>query len=134
VPLNRVSSGADTSYVEPCHACGASVRSEAEWCGQCFAPRARAAATQGTIMTRPLTVAPTLRPTVVRSRWRKTPTTYGPVGRLIATATLVIPFFVLLAIGILDGGMTIGGAALWGILVVPWGLRDTWRAGTVSVG
>jgi hypothetical protein len=29
--------------------------------------------------------------------------------------------------------MTLGGAVLWGFVVMPWGLRDLWRAGQLSV-
>jgi hypothetical protein len=102
-----------------------------EWCGQCYAPRGRASTAPSTIMalTRPVPVTAPLPPTVVRTRWRKTATTFGPVGRVIGTLALVIPFIFLTAAGILDGGMTIGGAALWGFVVMPWGLRDVWRAG-----
>jgi hypothetical protein len=71
---------------------------------------------------------------VVRSRWRKTPTTFGPVGRVIATIALVIPLVFFVVIGVLTGGLTIFGAGFWGLIIMPWGLRDTWRAGMVSAG
>ena len=70
----------------------------------------------------------------MRTRWRKTQTTFGPVGRVVSTIGLVVPFLFLLATGILDGGMTLGGAALWGFVVMPWGLRDVWKAGTITTG
>jgi hypothetical protein len=84
--------------------------------------------------TRHIPAPKPLPPPVVRTRWRKTPTTFGPVGRLVSTFGLVIPFLFLLATGILDGGMTLGGAALWGFVIMPWGLRDVWRAGTIAAG
>jgi len=80
--------------------------------------------------TRPVPVA-TLAPEVIRTRWRKTPTTFGPVGRVVATIGLVIPFIFFVVIGILTGGLTIFGAGIWGFIIMPWGLRDTWRAGQV---
>jgi hypothetical protein len=83
--------------------------------------------------TRPLPAAATLPPQVIRTRWRKTKTTFGPVGRVIGTVALVAPFAFLVVIGILSGGMTLGGAVLWGFVVMPWGLRDLWRAGQLSV-
>ena len=46
---------------------------------------------------------------------------------------LVIPFVFFLAIGILSGGMFVGGAVIWGILLMPWGLRDVWKAGQLPV-
>jgi hypothetical protein len=82
-------------------------------------------------MTRPMAATATLPPTIVRSRWRKTPTTFGPVGRIIATFVLVVPEIVFVVVGFLTGGLTIFGAGIWGFIIMPWGLRDTWKAGTV---
>jgi hypothetical protein len=104
---------------------------EAQWCGQCYLPRGHVASERGSVMTRPVSAPETLAPPVVRTRWRKTQTTFGPVGRVLATIALVVPFLLLVAAGILDGGMTIGGAALWGVVIMPWGLRDVWRAGAL---
>jgi len=84
-------------------------------------------------VTRPVSAAPALPPPVVRTRWRKTQTTFGPTGRIIATLALVIPFIVLVIAGILTGGLELGGAALWGFVIMPWGLRDVWRAGQLPV-
>jgi hypothetical protein len=82
-------------------------------------------------MTRPMTATATLPPTLVRSRWRKTPTTFGPIGRVIATIVLVVPEIGFVVVGFLTGGLTIFGAVIWGFIIMPWGLRDTWKAGTV---
>jgi hypothetical protein len=68
-------------------------------------------------------------PTVVKTRWRKTATTFGPVGRVLATFGLVLPFIFFVVIGIFTGGFTIAGAVIWGFVIMPWGLRDTWKAG-----
>jgi hypothetical protein len=82
--------------------------------------------------TRALPAPKTLPPVVVRSRWRKTKTTFGPVGRVLATIGLVVPFIFFVVIGILTGGLTIFGAVIWGFVIMPWGLRDVWKAGQVS--
>lgn len=87
----------------------------------------------GSIMapTRPVPVNVLAAP-LVRSRWRKTPTTFGPLGRVLATFALVVPFIFFLIIGILTGGFELGGAVIWGVILMPWGLRDVWKAGTVE--
>jgi hypothetical protein len=82
--------------------------------------------------TRPVPAPATLAPQVIRTRWRKTKTTFGPVGRVIGTIVLVVPFLLLLIGGILTGGLTLGGAFLWGFVVMPWGLRDVWKAGALA--
>jgi hypothetical protein len=134
--------------MEPCSTCGASISAEAEWCGQCYAlpggtssgstagrspgqPTAHAATglAAGPSIMAPDRGAPTLAPTMVKTRWRKTGTTFGPVGRLIATVALVVPFLVFVVVGIFTGGFTIAGAVIWGFIIMPWGLRDTWKAG-----
>src|SRR5580692_10800652 len=121
--------------MEPCYACGASMSAETEWCGQCYAPRGRASSAPSSIMapTRPVPVVATLPPQVIKTRWRKTPTTFGPIGRVTATVALVVPFIVFVVIGLLTGGLTIFGAGIWGFVIMPWGLRDTWRAGQLPV-
>jgi hypothetical protein len=123
--------------VEQCHACGASLTSHTEWCGQCYAPRGRASTVPTTAVlggpTRHLPPPRPLPPQVRRTRWRKTTTTFGPVGRMLATIALVVPFLFLVVGGILTGGITIFGAGLWGFVVMPWGLRDVWRAGQLPV-
>jgi len=70
-----------------------------------------------------------LAPPVVKTRWRKTGTTFGPLGRVLATIALVVPFIFFVVVGILTGGFTIAGAVIWGFVIMPWGLRDTWKAG-----
>jgi hypothetical protein len=83
--------------------------------------------------TRAVPAPKTLPPVVVRSRWRKTKTTFGPVGRILATVGLVVPLIFFVVIGILSGGLTIFGAGIWGFVVMPMGLRDVWKAGQVSI-
>jgi hypothetical protein len=71
-----------------CPSCGAALRSGTSWCGQCFAPVAAGVAA----------AAPSARPVVEQelpayrtySRWRKTTTTFGPVGRVLWTLGVVL--------------------------------------------
>jgi len=60
------------------------------------------------------------------SRTRSSPTTFGPVGRVIATVVIVGPAVVM---ALLPGMAGVAGAAMWTVLIVPWGLRDVWRRG-----
>jgi hypothetical protein len=123
--------------MEPCHACGASVSADAQWCGQCYALPTRAApATSGyaagSIMAPTRPVPTQALPVVLeKTRWRKTPTTFGPVGRVLATFGFVVPFLFLVVIAVLSGGIALGGAGVWGFVIMPWGLRDVWRAGQI---
>jgi hypothetical protein len=73
----------------------------------------------------------TAAPATIKSRWRKTPTTFGPLGRILATVALVVPEVLFVVIGIVTGGLTLAGAVIWGGIIMPWGLKDTWRAGTM---
>jgi hypothetical protein len=65
------------------------------------------------------------------TRWAKTDTTFGPVGRLVATFGLLVPFAVMIVGGLTDPFVW-GGAAVWGAVIMPWGLRDVWKAGKVA--
>lgn len=124
------------------------MRPEAEWCGQCYA--VRKAVQPGTTLAPQLsggtpwasaptsTLTPvravptkTAAPATIKTRWRKTPTTFGPMGRILATIALVVPEILFVVIGILTGGFTLAGAVIWGGIIMPWGLKDTWRAGTM---
>ena len=66
------------------------------------------------------------------TRWRKTPTTFGPVGRILATVGLVVPLAFMVV-----GGMIFtaawAGALIWLVVVMPKGLRDIWRAGRLPI-
>jgi hypothetical protein len=138
--------------MESCESCGAALNADAQWCGQCYAVRASASVTVPTApdaempnrfggTTASVLAAPArmarpseLPPTVVKSRWRKSATTFGPVGRIVATIALVVPFILFVVISIFTGGMVLAAPVIWGFVIMPWGLRDTWRAGQVSSG
>ena len=62
------------------------------------------------------------------TRWGKTPTTFGPLGRVFATIGLFIPLAIMTA-----GGFALmfswGGALVYAATFLRWGLRDVWQAG-----
>ena len=68
-------------------------------------------------------------PIVRKTRWRKTTTTFGPFGRIACTLFLVVVLAVILVGGIAGDVFAFGGAAVWGFVIMPWALRDIWRAG-----
>jgi len=67
-----------------------------------------------------------------RTRWGTTATTFGPVGRLSLTFALLVPL-PLMVIGGLADPFVWGGAGLWLFVVMPWALRDIWKAGQPPV-
>jgi hypothetical protein len=119
--------------MDRCPACGAALVAGAIWCGQCFAAAAAPApATAAAGTWAGPTVPPTRAERVFRTtRWAKTDTTFGPVGRLVATLALLVPLAVMLVGGLADPFVW-GGAAVWGAVIMPWGLRDVWKAGQVA--
>ncbi len=61
------------------------------------------------------------------SRWAKSDTTFGPVGRVVASIGLLIPFLFLVAAGVFTfDPFVLGGAGLWAVLMV-MGLRQVWQ-------
>ena len=78
-----------------CPSCGAALQPDLRWCGQCYEPirefTARAPLHHGDFVGTPIITgghAPH------RSRWEKSATTFGPTGRLVATAIFLcsLPF------------------------------------------
>jgi hypothetical protein len=126
--------GADISFVGRCRECGAALAAGAAWCGQCFA-RVDAAASMPTGLP-PSGFQPSgAQPRQVltrRTRWQKTPTTFGPAGRLLATVGVLIPLVVMVVGGFVDM-FAWGGAAVYAAVIVPWAMRDIWREGRVPV-
>ena len=119
--------------MQRCSACGGGLVEGAAWCGQCFAPVAAptAGAAVPATWSGPV-VAPRAAAQAVRtSRWAKTDTTFGPLGRVLATVALLVPLVVMLIGGMADPFVW-GGAAVWGAVILPWGLRDVWKAGRVA--
>lgn len=61
------------------------------------------------------------------SRWAKSDTTFGPVGRIVASIGLLLPFLLLVAAGVLTfDPFVLGGAGIWAVLMVV-GLRQVWQ-------
>jgi len=110
--------------VTACPACAAALPAGAQWCGQCFAqvPSYDAFVPGAALPDQPVVMRTT--------RWGKTPTTFGPLGRIIATIGLLIPLAVMTG-----GGFAVmfswGGALVYAVVILPWGLRDVWQAGRV---
>jgi hypothetical protein len=39
---------------------------------------------------------------------------------------------VFVFLGIFTGGLVIAAPVIWGFAIMPWGLRDTWKAGQLA--
>jgi hypothetical protein len=59
------------------------------------------------------------------TRWGKTRTTFGPLGRITASVALFLPMVFFWET------QTFGwpGLVVWGGAILPWGLRDVWQRG-----
>jgi hypothetical protein len=57
------------------------------------------------------------------SRWHSSQVTFGPRGRIIATLVVLVP----VAYAVFVNVMFIVAAAIWGLFLLPWALRDIWR-------
>ncbi|HEX7106691.1 MAG TPA: hypothetical protein VF218_12060 [Acidothermaceae bacterium] len=65
------------------------------------------------------------------SRWKKSANTFGPVGRVVASALLAVPLPVFamamsLGIGIIGGGIYL-------LVVMPWALKDIWKQAAIPI-
>ena len=66
-------------------------------------------------------------PTPKPSRWAKSDTTFGPVGRMIATAAMLVVLLFFIATGLLTfDPFVLIGAGIWGFLTIV-GLRQVWQ-------
>ena len=98
------------------------------WCSLCLAPRG-AAATEtvpALVVTGAQVAAPVPTHLVQRTRFGGSETTFGLPGRIVMTILLLLPlglFAFTLAVG-----FGIVGMGIWGLVVVPWGLRDIWKS------
>jgi len=60
------------------------------------------------------------------SRWAKSDTTFGPVGRVVTTIALFVPLVFFVGSGVLtQDPFVLVGAVIWAGLMVP-GLRHVW--------
>lgn len=100
-----------------CPSCGATARADATWCAQCharFVPVAELPAVRRFV---PETSA---RADQVHSRWSKSATSFGPVGRVSWTAGVVV-----VAAGTVFSGNPFS-IAVWCLVVAPVVLRSVW--------
>jgi hypothetical protein len=108
-----------------CSSCGARARADALWCGQCHASLAAAApAAPASGRYVPPTSAVALPPTY--SRWRKTDTSFGPVGRVGWTVAMVL----VAAMAVFSQNPFAIGPLCF--ILVPVVLRSVWSRSRVS--
>lgn len=70
----------------------------------------------------------TVRARRVMSRWARSPLTFGPAGRILATLVVIAPVAVVIFVNV----FFLVAAAIW-LFVLPAILRDIWRPGVVAV-
>ena len=109
-----------------CNSCGATLRDDAEWCGQCYAPVAPPEIVEGDpvaeeVFAHPEAFRARYRPEF--SRWQKSASTFGPLGRIVATLLLLIPVYFFFHAGVIG----IVGLAMWLFVVMPMALRSIWQ-------
>ena len=69
-----------------CHGCGADLRPDVRWCLRCYAPVRHLSPREPQLPT----VNFVHRNERARSRWRAGATTFGPAGRLVVTAIVLL--------------------------------------------
>jgi hypothetical protein len=108
-----------------CDACGATARVGAAWCGQCHRPFGADSGHETSGYRRHVPPETVSRPEV-HSRWRKSPTSFGPVGRILWTVG------VLLVAGLCwfsADPFAIGG---WCLIGAPLVLRSVWAKARIA--
>ena len=121
--LKRLGPGVDTGRMV-CDRCGATSRPGAAWCGLCHAALGQQPSPD---VVRRAAPPPDVRPELVVSRWRKSDTTFGPVGRVAWTVGVVLGLALCLFSGDL---LAIAG---WGLIAAPLVLRSVWAPGRTVV-
>lgn len=104
-----------------CSNCGATSRPDASWCGQCHQPLNAPAS-----LSRPFPAADPLRFGPTYSRWRKTHTSFGPVGRLAWTVAMAL----VAAMSIFSQNPFAIGPLCF--ILVPLVMRSVWAKGRVT--
>lgn len=126
-----------------CPGCGAAWTVGAQWCSLCFHslghgltqphPGMSAGQSSTALPGHPGTrfaAAPNLSPPPQYSRWLRTPTTMGPVGRVSWTVAILALPGVILAMSFGMAGY--GFAAIWLGVVAPMSLRSVWAKGQLD--
>jgi hypothetical protein len=111
-----------------CSSCGASVRADAEWCGQCAAviPHQPVVTDEEPIIRRPVPEQLALAAPHQYSRWRKGETSFGPFGKLSWSLVVVG----IGAVFVWSGNPF--AFVPWFVFVVPLVLRSLWARKRVS--
>jgi hypothetical protein len=107
-----------------CPNCQAAIADGAKWCPQCYArfdEPVEAIEEPAKEVAHPETYRPP--PRTQWSRWRAGAMTFGPVGRVVASLALLIPFYFFFYAGVLG----IVGMAMWIFIVMPAALRSIWK-------
>lgn len=65
------------------------------------------------------------------SRWKKSASTFGPVGRIAATIALLIPLPVLFMAASMFIGLV--GTGIYLLVIMPWALKDIWQRAAFPV-
>ena len=102
-----------------CSSCGASLRTGTSWCGQCFAP-------VGAPALPPVPVADRQQHLPTYTRWRKTTTTFGPVGRVAWTVAVLL----VMAMAVFSQNPFAIGPLCF--LLPPLVLRSVWAKGRLT--
>jgi hypothetical protein len=79
--------------METCSTCGATLSPDLEWCGRCLTPVARSAEDrhdQGALWVRTQRREHVGFEGAQFSRWRAGPTSFGPIGRAVLTALVLM--------------------------------------------
>jgi hypothetical protein len=112
-----------------CRECGAVLPGDVRWCLRCHARvtefTARAPLHRGDFVDVPRILSGENVPH--RSRWDKTATTFGPTGRIVGTAAVLL---------FLAGGFSLLFVVSWPALLLVAGavIRDLWKPGWVVPG
>lgn len=113
-----------------CPSCGATVADAAQWCPQCYArfddtPIDESVDDGGRDFESAFAHPETYRPPPPSqwSRWKASATTFGPIGRVVASLSLLIPFYFFFTAGVLG----FVGMAMWLFIVMPAALRSIWK-------
>ncbi|MGH2808089.1 MAG: hypothetical protein ACRDKT_12540 [Actinomycetota bacterium] len=110
-----------------CPSCGATVAEDARWCPQCYTrfDETPVEDVEGRGTENPFAHPEAYRrpPPATWSRWKASATAFGPVGRVLASLALLLPFYFFFTAGVLG----LVGMAMWLFVVMPMALRSIWK-------
>jgi hypothetical protein len=114
--------------MDTCGKCGAALSPDLDWCGRCFTPRVQEPATQRVSLqdaVRHRQLGNEIAPSEF-SRWRKSPTSFGPLGRALLTIGVLVGLVIgeplargLVFIVLGADVPTLGFMAYYAVLAVP---------------